>query len=133
MARVGVSDVPIVMFWPRSATLSNVDAYRQDLLQLADAAAAAGRAQRATLLAQSANREKGQGGVVRVRAPLVRSVQTQSVERDLKSLPQATANTVNNILSSNDKPKLLAAATKLQSNFPKVAEFLRTQASSIKG
>ena len=47
MARVGVDDIPIVMFWPRRSTLTTVDEYRQDLLQLAEIALSAGQNNRA--------------------------------------------------------------------------------------
>jgi hypothetical protein len=55
-----VSDLPLVMYWPTSATKKNVLKYRADLLALADQASGS----RASELRASAAREHGQAGVV---------------------------------------------------------------------
>lgn len=64
MARNGVSRLPLVMYWPRSATSKNVLAYRRAVGKLAAYAKSMGQTQRAAQLLASAKRERGQGGIV---------------------------------------------------------------------
>ena len=64
MARNGVSRLPLVMYWPRSATSKNVVAYRRSISRLAAHAKSIGQTQRAAQLLASAKRERGQGGIV---------------------------------------------------------------------
>jgi len=64
-----VSNVPIVMYWPRGSTSKAVLAYRQALEALARKAESAGNYTRAALLRMSAARERGQGGIAGYVAP----------------------------------------------------------------
>ena len=67
MARIaqnGVSTLPLVMRWPKSATSAKVIEYRSVLNKLADQADAAGDEARASELRASAARERGQAGIV---------------------------------------------------------------------
>jgi hypothetical protein len=63
-AKVGQSALPLVMYWPKSATANNVLAYRDVLRQMAASARAAGDTTRAAELEQSAATERGQGNIV---------------------------------------------------------------------
>ncbi len=63
-ARHGVSILPFVMYWPKSATKTRVLRYRSDLNALAQQATAAGDTVRASQLSKSAARERGQAGIV---------------------------------------------------------------------
>lgn len=60
----GQSDLPLVPYWPKSATATNVLKYRSDLQQIAARARAAGDLSGASMLEASAARERGQGGIV---------------------------------------------------------------------
>lgn len=59
-----VSNLPLVMYWPKSATKNNVFDYRNKLFALAELARKNGDLQRAAELNDSANRERGQSGIV---------------------------------------------------------------------
>ena len=59
-----VSNLPLVMYWPRSATASRVLQYRTDVRNVAAQARAAGDTSRAAALELSAQRERGQAGIV---------------------------------------------------------------------
>ena len=59
-----VGNLPLVMYWPRSATASRVLQYRTDVRNVAAQARAAGDTSRAAALELSAQRERGQGGIV---------------------------------------------------------------------
>lgn len=63
-ATQGQTDLPLVMYWPKSATQKDVISYRTGLLNLASQAQAAGNALGASQLSASATRERGQGGIV---------------------------------------------------------------------
>lgn len=60
----GQSDLPLVPYWPKSATATNVLKYRADIQQVAARARAAGDLSGAAMLEASAARERGQGGIV---------------------------------------------------------------------
>jgi len=63
-AKAGQSALPLVMYWPKTATAANVLAYRDVLRQLAAIAQASGDATRASNLEASAAAERGQGNIV---------------------------------------------------------------------
>lgn len=63
-AQQGQVTLPLVMYWPKSATSAKVIEYRSVLNKLADAAQAAGNLAAATELRASAARERGQAGIV---------------------------------------------------------------------
>jgi len=64
-AQAGITQVlPLVMYWPKSATAKNVLAYRSALLTEADKAESTGDTMRASALRNSAARERGQAGIV---------------------------------------------------------------------
>jgi peptidoglycan hydrolase-like protein with peptidoglycan-binding domain len=63
-ATQGQTDLPLVMYWPKSATQKDVISYRTGLLNLASQQQAAGNALGASQLAASAARERGQAGIV---------------------------------------------------------------------
>jgi len=62
-AKAGQSALPLVMYWKKGATASDVYKYRAVLNDLATAARAAGNMSRAAELDQSAANERGQGGI----------------------------------------------------------------------
>ena len=132
MARVGVDDIPIVMFWPRRSTLTTVDEYRQDLLQLAEIALSAGQNNRARLVAESAAREQGQGGVVRVRGVLKRSPTTVKVKSEAKTMPPHIAKAVNDAMSSNDRAVMHQFAGRINKKWPVIASRLRSHADLVR-
>ncbi len=57
-------DIPLVFYWPKSATSKNVLAYRTTLLQMADVHEQNGRPGVAAKLRASAAKERGQAGIV---------------------------------------------------------------------
>lgn len=63
IANSGVGNLPLVMYWPKGATQTDVTAYRAALRALSMKAAAQDRSELAAQLQASAEREKGQGGV----------------------------------------------------------------------
>lgn len=64
MARLGVSVLPLVMYWPRGSTRSDLAKYKREVLKLAAYAKSMGQTQRAAELTASAQREQGQGGII---------------------------------------------------------------------
>jgi len=58
-----VGNLPLVMYWPKNANMSNVEKYRTALLALAEKADRSGDPVRAANLRASAAREQGQGGI----------------------------------------------------------------------
>jgi hypothetical protein len=63
-AVAGQSDLPLVMYWPTSASASRVLQYRNDINGVADRADAGGDHAGAAALRASAARERGQAGIV---------------------------------------------------------------------
>jgi hypothetical protein len=63
-AEFGQSNLPLVMYWPRSATATRVLQYRRDVLAVAAKARGMGLESKAAELEASAARERGQGGIV---------------------------------------------------------------------
>lgn len=63
-ATQGQTDLPIVMYWPKSAKAADVLSYRQGLLNLASQQQAAGNGLGAAQLTASAQKERGQAGIV---------------------------------------------------------------------
>ena len=63
-AAVGAVDLPLVLYWPKSATATTVNTYRSKLRELADNFASQGRDADANRLRMTANLERGQGGIV---------------------------------------------------------------------
>lgn len=61
LARQGVGALPLVFYWPKTATAKNVTAYRDELLKMADRAI---NPALANALRVSAAREKGQAGII---------------------------------------------------------------------
>lgn len=57
-------DIPLVFYWPVSATAKNVNTYRQTLREMAEAHEAAGRPGIAAKLNAAASKERGQAGIV---------------------------------------------------------------------
>lgn len=64
LAKAGVHNLPLVMYWPRGSNKYRVLRYRKDLLALAAIASEAGDLTRAEALKRAAARERGQGGIV---------------------------------------------------------------------
>jgi hypothetical protein len=60
----GQSDLPLVVYWPKSATAATVKQYRDSLYRIADQRSSQGFARDAAELRASAARERGQGGIV---------------------------------------------------------------------
>lgn len=63
-ARAGQTVMPYVMYWPVGSTSGKVMQYRADLLGVASGYKATGQLDRAQDLVNSANRERGQAGIV---------------------------------------------------------------------
>lgn len=61
MAQLGVSDLPMVWYWPRTGATARVARYKGDLRALATVADGLGEHSRAEQLRISANRDNGQG------------------------------------------------------------------------
>jgi len=59
----GATELPLVYYWPKAATSSTVQQYRDSLVRIADKFVELGRANDAAQLRASAARETGQGGV----------------------------------------------------------------------
>ena len=59
-----LGDIPLVFYWPKSATATNVNSYRATLRQMADVHEQAGRPVIAAQLRSAATRERGQAGIV---------------------------------------------------------------------
>jgi hypothetical protein len=57
-------DIPLVYYWPKSATATKVNEYRSTLRQMADAHENAGRPIIASKLRSAATKERGQAGIV---------------------------------------------------------------------
>jgi hypothetical protein len=57
-------DIPLVYYWPKSATAAKVNEYRSTLRQMADAHENAGRPTIASKLRNAATKERGQAGIV---------------------------------------------------------------------
>jgi hypothetical protein len=57
-------NLPLVLYWPKSATQNNVFTYRENLRNMADIHERAGRVSLANALRASAARERGQAGIV---------------------------------------------------------------------
>lgn len=57
-------DIPLVYYWPKSATAAKVNEYRSTLRQMADAHENAGRPIIASKLRNAATKERGQAGIV---------------------------------------------------------------------
>lgn len=63
MAKNGVTNLPLVMYWPRGSTAKAVHRYREAIKSIAKTLRAVGNAAGAQELEASANRERGQGGI----------------------------------------------------------------------
>jgi hypothetical protein len=61
MAEIGVSDLPMVWYWPKTNAGARVATYKSRLNEMAKQADAAGDSMRATALRASAARDNGQG------------------------------------------------------------------------
>lgn len=70
-AQQGQGTLPLVFYWPTGATTQKVVDYRNALAALAQEAAQRGDVARAANLIDSANRERGQAGIVGNLAPKV--------------------------------------------------------------
>lgn len=133
MARLGVSKMPLVMYWPRRSTLNNVEEYRQALLSMADVAEAAGQNQRAAELRQSAQREKGQGGVVGVRGTLKQSKGGIARKSEVQRMTPAQVNAVHDAFASNSASRMKRVAALMQkAGFPNTARHLLAEAAKTK-
>lgn len=64
LAKNGVGTLPLVMYWPKSATSKNVAAFRSEVFKVATQREQEGDPMTANALRVSAAREKGQGGIV---------------------------------------------------------------------
>ncbi len=61
MAELGVSDLPMVWYWPKVNATARVATYKSRLNEMANQAQASGNLSRATQLRASAARDNGQG------------------------------------------------------------------------
>ena len=133
MARLGVSKMPLVMYWPRRATLKDVDEYRQTLLTLADMAETAGQPQRAANLRTSAAKEKGQGGVVRVTGTFRQSPAGKARKTEIQRMAPHQVSAVHDAFASNSASRMRkVAALMQQAGFPNTAKKLLVEAAKTK-
>lgn len=130
MVRLGVSRVPLVLYWPRRATLKDVNEYKQFLLTQADIAEKAGQPQRAQNLRESAANEKGQGGVVRVTGPFRQSKAGKARKSEIQRMEPHQVKAVHDAFASNDAGRMLRVAQFMANfGFVNTAAALRAEAA----